>query len=181
VPEAAADVERAVRFVKLNAAKFGVDANRLGAWGGSAGGHLSLMLGLDPDAGDATARDEVLRGPSGVAAVVAYFPPVDLRGWAGPSEQFPALDFPADLAASVSPINFVTKDDPPTLLIHGDQDKLVPISHSQRIYDALKKAGVTTEFVTIEGGTHGFARNPEHTRRANELMVAWFEKYLAKR
>jgi acetyl esterase/lipase len=181
VPDAASDVERAVRFVKLNATKFGVDPGRLGAWGGSAGGHLSLMLGLDPDSGDAQARDEILRGASGLAAVVAFFPPVDLRGWAGPSKDFPALDFPADLAASVSPILFVSGEDPPTLLIHGDADKLVPISHSQRIHTALKEAGVTTDFVTIPGGTHGFTGNPEHSRRATELMVAWFERHLLKK
>jgi acetyl esterase/lipase len=181
VPDAAADAERAVRFIKLNATKFGVDPARLGAWGGSAGGHLSLMLGLDPDQGDAQARDEVLRGASGLAAVVAWFPPVDLRGWAGPSKDFPALDFDTELAASVSPILFVSKDDPPTLLIHGDADKLVPISHSQRMHAALKDAGVTTDFVTIPGGTHGFAGNPEHTRQATELMVAWFERHLLKK
>ena len=180
VPEAAADVERAVRFIKLNATKFGVDPGRLGAYGGSAGGHLSLMLGLDPDHGDAQSRDEILRGPSGLAAVVALFPPVDLRGWTGPSKDFPALDFPADQAASVSPILFVSSDDPPTLLIHGDADTLVPISHSERIHAALKAAGVATDFVTIPGGSHGFT-NPEHSRRATELMVAWFERYLVKK
>jgi acetyl esterase/lipase len=180
VPEAAADVERAVRFIRLNASKYGVDPNRLGVYGGSAGGHLSLMLGLDPDKGDATARDEVLRGPSGVAAVVAYFPPVDLRQMTGASEQFPALDFPADQAASISPIMFVTPDDPPTLLIHGDADRLVPIRQSEIMHAALKQAGVVTEFVTIPGGNHGFT-NPEHSRRAMELTVAWFEKYLAKK
>lgn len=181
VPDAAADVERAVRFIKLNATKFGVDPARLGAWGGSAGGHLSLMLGLDPDAGDPKATDEVLRGPSGVAAVVAWFPPVDLRGWTGPSKEFPALEFADDLATSVSPILFVSRDDPPTLLIHGDADRLVPIAHSQRIHAALKEAGVTTEFVTIPGGTHGWGGNPEHIRQATELMVAWFERYLVKK
>jgi dipeptidyl aminopeptidase/acylaminoacyl peptidase len=136
---------------------------------------------LDPDSGDSQSRDETLRGPSGLAAVVALFPPVDLRGWTGPSKQFPALDFPADLAASVSPILFVSGDDPPTLLIHGDADTLVPIAHSQRIHAALKDAGVPTEFVTIAGGTHGFTGNPEHNRRATELMVSWFERYLLKK
>lgn len=81
----------------------------------------------------------------------------------------------------MSPILFVSSDDPPTLLIHGDADKLVPISHSQRIHAALKDAGVTTEFVTIPGGTHGFAGNAEHNRRASELMVAWFERHLLRK
>jgi dipeptidyl aminopeptidase/acylaminoacyl peptidase len=80
----------------------------------------------------------------------------------------------------LSPILFVSKDDPPTLLIHGDADKLVPILHSQRLHAALKDAGVTTDFVTIPGGTHGFT-NPEHSRQATELMVAWFERYLLKK
>jgi acetyl esterase/lipase len=177
VPDAAADVERAVRFIKQNASTFGVDPERLGAWGGSAGGHLSLMLGLDPDAGNAQHSDTVLRGASGVAAVVAYFPPVDLREWAGPSERFPALDFAKDLAASVSPIQFVSQDDPPVLLIHGDADKLVPIAHSQRLSAALKGAGVTVDFVTIPGGDHGFT-NLAHRQRATELMVGWFERHL---
>ena len=177
VPDAAADVERAVRYIKLNAQTFGVDPARLGAYGGSAGGHLSLMLGLDPDAGNAQARDAVLRGPSGVAAVVAWFPPVDLRGWTGPSERFPALDFPSAQAPSVSPIDFVSKDDPPVLLIHGDADMLVPISHSERVRTALAAAGVTVEFVTIPGGDHGFT-NPAHSQRAMELTVGWFERHL---
>jgi acetyl esterase/lipase len=177
VPDAAADVERAVRYIKLNASALGVDPARLGAYGGSAGGHLSLMLGLDPDAGNPQARDAVLRGPSGVAAVVAWFPPVDLRGWTGPSERFPALDFPAAEAPSVSPIDFVSKGDPPVLLIHGDADLLVPITHSERMRAALAAAGVTVDFVTIHGGDHGFTK-PADSQRAMALTVSWFERYL---
>jgi acetyl esterase/lipase len=167
VPDAAADVERAVRFVKLNASTFGVDPHRLGALGGSAGGHLSLMLGLDPDAGDPRASDPVLRAPGGVAAVVAFFPPVDLVGLTGPNERFPALEFPNDLAHSVSPIRFASRDDP-----------LVPIAQSQLMHAALKERGVVSEFVTIEGGAHGFGANAGHNQRATALMVAWFERHL---
>jgi len=180
VPDASADVERAVRYIKLNATTFGVDPARLGAYGGSAGGHLSLMLGLDPDAGNPQSRDVVLRGPSGVAAVVAWFPPVDLRGWTGPSERFPALDFPSAQAPSVSPIDYVSKDDPPVLLIHGDADQLVPIAHSERMRAALTSAGVPVEFVTIRGGDHGFTK-PADSQRAMELTVSWFERYLLKK
>jgi len=180
VPDASADVERAVRYIKLNASALGVDPARLGAYGGSAGGHLSLMLGLDPDAGNPQSRDAVLRAPSGVAAVVAWFPPVDLRGWTGPSDRFPALDFAAAQAPSVSPIDFVSKDDPPVLLIHGDADQLVPIAHSERLRTALTSAGVTVDFVTIPGGDHGFT-NPAHSQRALELTLAWFERYLLKK
>ena len=136
------------------------------------------MLGLDGDKGNAEARDEVLRQSSEVAAVVAYFPPVDLRDWVGPSERFPALEFDEGLADSVSPILYVSSDDPPTLLVHGDNDTLVPISHSERIYAALKEHKVKTKFITIEGAGHGF--RGDDAKRASDALVSWFEKHLTK-
>ena len=179
VPDARADVDRAVRYIRLNADRFNIDPNRLGVYGGSAGGHLSLMIGLDSSDGDPDARDEVEQTSSRVAAVVAYFPPVDLRSSVGGpmAERFPALDFDKELASSVSPILYVTEDDPPTLLIHGDADDLVPLSASESIYSRLQEADVTTKLVVIEGGDHGF-RNPEHSAQANAQLVDWFEKYL---
>ena len=179
VPDARADVDRAVRYIRLNADSFNIDPNRLGVYGGSAGGHLSLMIGLDSSDGDPKARDEVEQTSSRVAAVVAYFPPVDLRNWVGGpfTERFPALDFDKELAGSVSPILYVTEDDPPTLLIHGDADDLVPLSASESIYSLLQEVDVTTKLVVIEGGDHGF-RNPEHSAQANAQLVDWFEKYL---
>ena len=79
VPEVVEDVRRSVRFVRLHAKRLGVDPERLGVCGASAGGHLSLVLGTMSDAGDPEAKDEVLRVSDRVAAVVAYFPPTDLR------------------------------------------------------------------------------------------------------
>ena len=178
VPEAEADVRRALRYVHANATQLGIDADRIGVFGGSAGGHLSLMLGLVSDDGQQS-NDPVLQAPSRVAAVVAYYPPVDLRQMVGPSERFPALEFPSEQAASISPVLYATADDPPTLLIHGDADELVNISHSVRMQDALQGAGVVSEFVTIPGGDHGF-RNPEHRAQAESLMVDWFVRHLAK-
>lgn len=177
VPEAHADVKRALRHVSLNAASYGIDAKRLGVFGGSAGGHLSLMLGLNGDDGDPAATDPVLRGASRIKAVVAYYPPVDLRRMTGPSDRFPALDFPNDQAASISPILFVDARDPPTLIVHGDADELVNISSGQSIHDALKKAGVKTEMVVIHGGDHGFS-NTEHRAEAGRAMAKWFRENL---
>ena len=128
VPEAEADVRRALRYIRLHSEELGVDEDRLGVYGGSAGGHLSLMLGLASDDGVMDSSDEIMRTPARVAAVVAYYPPVDLRPIVGPSERFPALDFAEDQAASISPILFASSDDPPTLLIHGDADMLVNLS-----------------------------------------------------
>jgi acetyl esterase/lipase len=177
VPEAVADVRRAVRHVRLNAKTYKVDPERLGVWGGSAGGHLSLMLGLASDAGNPTAADPVERMPNVVKTVVAYYPPVDLRRMVGPSERFPALDFDGKLAADISPLLFVDPKDPPTLIIHGDADTLVPIASGQSIHDALKAANVETQMIVIEGGDHGF-RNPEHRARATDAMVEWFANHL---
>ena len=177
VPDAVADVRRAVRHVRANAAAYGIDPERLGVQGGSAGGHLSLMLGLASDPGDPTAEQPVLRESNRVQAVVAYFPPVDLRDAAGPNERFPALDFDPTLAADISPIAFVSADDPPVLLIHGDADELVPISNSERMHAALTEANVANEMVVIEGAAHGF-RGPA-AERARQESVTFFTAHLA--
>jgi dipeptidyl aminopeptidase/acylaminoacyl peptidase len=95
----------------------------------------------------------------------------------GPSERFPALDFQPELAAGISPLLHVTPDDPPTLLIHGDADRLVNVSHSQRMYEALQGARVESQLIVIPGGDHGFT-NADHRARAETAMVAWFDRLL---
>ncbi len=176
VPEAVADVRRAVRYVRLNADDFGVDPERLGVTGGSAGGHLSLMLGNASDEGNPESNDPIEQTGNRVAAVVAYFPPVDLQGLTGPNERFPALDFDAEKATAISPVLFVSEDDPPTLLVHGDQDALVALSHSERIKAAFDEANVTSKLVVIEGAAHGF--RGEDSQRAASALVAWFNEHL---
>jgi acetyl esterase/lipase len=176
VPEAVADVRRATRYIHLHAAEFGVDADRLGVWGGSAGGHLSLMLGNTGDDGNAEATDLIERGASHIAAVVAYFPPVDLTGITGPNDRFPALDFDAELIESVSPIFHVSADDPPSLMIHGDKDELVPLAHSERILASFKEAGVATNLIVLPGAAHGFRGDDAAT--ASQHVVDWFTTHL---
>ena len=176
VPEAYADVSRAIRHIKLNAGAHGIDPERIGVTGGSAGGHLSLMIGLDADSGDPEANDPVMRGGNRVATVVAYFPPVDLRPITGPTDRFPALDFDTELSASISPILHVDPADPSTLLIHGDADDLVPISQSEDIFAVLQKHGVKSDFITIPSGQHGF--RGQNAVKANRIRLEWFQKYL---
>lgn len=187
IPEIVADVRRGVRFIRFSAQQWGVDPNRLGVFGGSAGGHLSLMIGTASDNGDTNAKEEFMKESDRVAAVVAWFPPVDMRplarGLNAPNDgsvgsRFPALNFEKEKAADYSPIVFVTPDDAPTLLIHGDKDTLVPISNSQIIYEAFQKNKVRSNFVTIEGAGHGFQN--EAATRSNALTVAWFEQTLGK-
>jgi acetyl esterase/lipase len=182
VPEVVEDVRRSVRFVRLNAARFNVDPDRLGASGGSAGGHLSLVLATMSDEGDPTAKDEVLRISSRVAAVVAYFPPTDLRPYVkigNPRrQQFPALQFDPNQAPGLSPLLHVTSDDPPALMIHGDKDELVPLWHSEKLQAALTEKGVESELLVIKNAAHGFGG--DDAKRASDALVAWFEKHLLK-
>jgi len=176
VPEAVADVRRAVRFVRLHAKDYDIDPDRIGVCGGSAGGHLSLVLGTASDEGNKDAEDEVDRASDRVAAVVSYFPPVDMREWVGPNDTFPALEFDPQLAESISPVLHVTDDDPPTLLIHGDKDDLVKLDNSERILAELKKHKVPCELMVIKGAGHGFAG--EQGKQASDALVKWFDKYL---
>jgi acetyl esterase/lipase len=187
IPDIVSDVRRAVRFIRYNARQWGIDPDRLGVFGGSAGGHLSLVLGTASDNGDPNAKEEFLKVSNRVASVVAYFPPVDLRPLArgvnpqptgGTLDRFPALSFDKAKAPDYSPIVHVSPDDPPTLLIHGDQDDLVPISNSRVIYEAFQKNNVKTQFITIEGAGHGF--RGEDAKRASAAMVSWFEETLLK-
>lgn len=185
VPEAVADVRRCVRFLRLTADDYGIDPQRLGVLGGSAGGHLTLMLATTGDDGEAEAKDPVLRTSSRIAAGVALFPPTDLRGWttdppaeiAARPNLKPPLAFDAALEASVSPLLAVTADDAPVLLIHGDQDKLVPIEHSYNILPKFEACGVGSKLVVIEGAAHGFS--PQQNReRVIPAMLEWYRQHL---
>ncbi len=186
VPEAIEDVRRSVRVIRMKAKEYGVDPERLGVTGGSAGGHLSLMLGTTGDDGDPNAKDPVLKQSSRVAAVVALYPPTDLRGWVNDPPAVikkipglkPPLTFDPKKEADCSPLLKVTEKAAPTLMIHGDKDELVPISHSKNMLAAMEKAKVPCKLVTIEGAGHGFsARQNQDT--VLPAMMEWFEKYLA--
>jgi acetyl esterase/lipase len=177
VPEAVADVRRAVRFIRLHSKDYGIDPERLGVCGGSAGGHLTLMLATTADEGTKNAPDAVDQTSDRVAAAVAYFPPVDLREWVGPNDQFPALEFDPQLAESVSPLLHVTPDDPPTLLVHGDKDDLVKLNNSERIFVELQKQKVPCELVVIKDAGHGFLG--DNGKKAAKALTNWFDKHLA--
>ncbi|MGD0089899.1 MAG: SUMF1/EgtB/PvdO family nonheme iron enzyme [Planctomycetota bacterium] len=195
LPEIVEDVRRSVRFIRINANRFGVDPERLGALGASAGGHLAMMLATTADEGVPNPRnwDYYLRFSDRVAAAVAYFPPTDIRSWfqTGKWKEYEAFRFDPAQAGLFSPLLFVSAHSAPALLLHGDKDTGVPIEHSEKMLAEYQKHNVPCELLTIKGAGHGFngflcyVDQPEdqlqNSKRAREATVAWFEKQLAPR
>jgi acetyl esterase/lipase len=186
IPEAVADVQRAVRFVRSNAARFHVDPARFGVLGMSAGGHLSLMLGTTGDDGDPDATDDLGRIPSRVAAVVALVPPTDLRVavWESPEtlpayRNFPALNLAMEKAGPNSPVLHVTPDDAPALVIMGGKDDLVPAKHGQWIADAFQRETVKHKLIIFPDAGHGLEGDENRATMIREA-VGWFDQYLAR-
>ncbi len=195
VPEIVDDMRLAVRFIRLHADDYGVDAKRIGAIGSSAGGHLALMLATTGDDGNPNEPDPIARTSSRVAAVIAIAAPSDMRNFDKFSQELldkgvinktfsdllkPAFAFKAMLADSISPVLHVTPDDAATMLIHGDADKLVPIEFSHQILAPLKEKNVPAELVTLPGVGH--APTGEEMKKlvaSVERGVEWFDKYLA--
>ena len=165
----------AVRFIRQHAGEYGVDPNRIGVYGGSARGHLALLLGTTADAGDPAAFDAVLRESSRVAAVVAFFPATDLSRWAN-RRALPATALTEAEATEYSPIRFVSAGAAPSLIVHGDADPVVPVVEGETMHGALAKAGVAALFVRIEGAGHGFGG--ADLERVNAALVRWFERHL---
>ena len=202
IPECVADINRSVRFMRNHAADYKIDPNRIGITGASAGGHLSLMLGCAGDEGDPKAKDPVDRTSSRVEAVACFFPPTDFLNYGKegvkgigtePLHKFkPPFDFkvqdpvtknfvPVDqetrekICKDISPIYHVTKDDAPTLIIHGDADDLVPLQQSQIILEKFKEVGVPAELVIKNGAGHGWGP----AMLADFKIIAdWFDTYL---
>lgn len=153
--------------------------------GASAGGHLTLVLATTGDDGDPNARVEVLRQSSRIAAAVALYPPTDIRDWvSNPPEAVkkqpglkPPLTFESTKSGDYSPLLHVTARTPPTLLIHGDKDELVPIEHSKKMIAELERQKVKSKLLVIEGGEHGFTA--KHNLTVIPAFVEWFEKNLS--
>lgn len=184
MPDIVSDMRRAVRVIKRRAPVYGVDPDRIGLWGGSAGGHLSLLLGTSAEMANANAKDDVEQGPAKFAAIVAYAPPTDLvTQWAhwtqnGP-QQFAAVNMSDTDRRTYSPLTYVSADDPPTLIVHGDRDATVPFTQGRSMSEALAGAGVPSRLLTVENAGHGFFG--DDARKVNAAMVAWFEQYLFKK
>jgi acetyl esterase/lipase len=178
------DVKAAVRWLKVNAKKYRIDPDQIGAMGFSAGGHLAMMLGLTSP-NDGLEGDVSAGAPdSRVKAVVNYFGPTDLAAKDIPDICKPWIkDFLGgspqdrpDAAAKASPLTFVSKDDAPVLTFQGTKDSLVPYNQAIKLADAMSSAGVPGRVELILGADHGWA-GAEMARTVNETF-GFLDRYL---
>ena len=189
LPEMIPEIRRAVRFIRFRAKDYGVDPNRIGISGASSGGHLALMATLTADDGKADAKDPVERMSSRAQAVVAWFAPSDLINFGGDAGYKDAPKFRPNIfqemfgkvtdlesqLKSISPINFVTENAPPLLMIHGDADKLVPVQQSQALkarYEELKRP---VKLIVQPNAPHTYWLGIEKNYPA---IWEWFDRYL---
>jgi acetyl esterase/lipase len=181
------DCKAAIRWLRANASTYNLDPNRFGAWGASAGGHLVALLGTSGDVKDLEGDDGTPDPSSRVQAVVDWFGPTDFTKMGGShdrpdSPEAKLLGGPVqenkDKAARANPITYVSKDDPPFLIMHGDKDTTVPFGQSELLLEALKKAGVDSTLRPVRGAGHG---GREFTNEENRKLVEeFFEKHLKK-
>lgn len=173
------DVQRAVRWIRANAAKYSIDPDHLGAFGHSAGAQLAALLGMEETRDNSDPA--LAKYSSKVQAVVDVSGPTDFTSDhdADGDRFFARFLGSKDQAAwrEASPAFHVAKDDAPFLIVHGTRDEEVPISQSQELYDKLKAAGVPVEFVKVDD-VHTF-RTPEARRELALQTLAFFNRYLA--
>ncbi len=192
IPEITEDIHRAIRYVRHHAARWGVDTNKFGITGASAGGHLSLTMGTQGGPGDPKAKDPVNRTSSAVHAVACFFPPTDFENWGAPGDNQVGIgkvgtmfkgafgqrsetaESRAVLGREISPINFVTKDSVPSLIIHGDADKLVPIYQAQIYEKKCREAGAICKVITKPGADHGW----KDIEKDLLTFADWFDEHL---
>lgn len=182
------DVKAAVRWLRAHAHAYGIDPDRIGVWGESAGGHLAALLGVTGNIRDFDAGEH-LDQSSAVQCVVDWYGPANLLDWGVPES--PSTESPEsgiyrllggpvsqnrEAARRASPVHLVNGRSAPFLLIHGDQDPVVPLAQSRMLHEALLQAGVESELLTITGAAHG---GPEfHTTENIGPIITFFDRHL---
>ncbi len=184
-------MHRAVRFIRTNASRWNIDPDRIGITGGSAGGHLSLVLATSGGPGDPNAKDPVDRASSAVQAVGVFYPPTDYLNWSRPGDdcvgvgkqkkwqpafgdESKTVEGRQKLGRHMSSIYHISEKTPPVSIIHGDADPIVPLYQSESFKKAAESKGVTVELTVKKGFKHGWKN-----RHVDEVQfVEWFEQHL---
>jgi len=176
------DCKAALRWLRANAEKYHLDPKHVGVWGASAGGYLVALLGTSGDMKKLEGKGGNLDQSSRVQCVVDWFGPTDFTRMGGSHDDANApearliggpVQENKEKAAKANPITYVSKNSAPFLIMHGEQDNVVPISQSELLDEALRKAGVECTFVRIPGNGHGgpgFA-SPENRKRIEEFFA----------
>ncbi len=188
-PAAIEDCRCALRFLVAHAKDYNLDPDRLIVAGASAGGHLALTTGMVP-AQAGFDRSCLVPGEPRVAAIVNFFGITDVGDLLdGPDKKPFPESWPyavqwlgnqpnrLEIARAASPLTYVRPGVPPVISIHGDADPLVPYNHSVRLQEALQKAGVAHELVTIPGGGHG-GFPPDQWQRSYAAIQAFLTAHV---
>lgn len=184
-PAAVYDVKAAVRWMRANAAKYHINPDKIGATGGSAGGHLAQYLGVTAGVKELEGDEGNLSQSSRVSCVVNFFGPSDLTRSYGKSVDAAEV-LPLFLGGDVeharakhiyaSPLYWVTPTAAPTLCVHGTKDPYVAYEQAVWLVDKLLATGVEAELVTMQGAGHGFGG--EQAKQADAALFAFFDKHL---
>lgn len=180
-PAAVEDCLCALRWVAANAKNHNIDLSKLVVTGGSAGGHLALTTGMIPESAGLDRQCPGVPLPK-VAAIVNWYGITDVADLLdGPNRKSYAVAWLSSMtdreaiAKRVSPLTYVREDLPPILTIHGDADPTVPYTHALRLREALNKAGVPNQLLTVPGGKHG-----GFTAEQNLKIFAAIREFLKK-
>jgi acetyl esterase/lipase len=182
-PAQVEDCKAAIRWLRANARKYYIDPDRIGVWGSSAGGHLAAFLGTSGDVKEFD-KGPNLKYSSRVQAVIDIFGPVDfikLRAESDTKESPEYMLFRClikecpDKAIKASPLTYISKDDPPFLIIHGDKDEVIPYNQSVLFNEALNRAGIDTTYILVKGKGHS---HKDIWDMEQERIKSFFDKHL---
>ncbi len=156
-PKQIHDCKGAVRWLRAHADEYGYDATRIAVGGGSAGGHLALLLGLSGGVENLEGTVGGNRNQTGlIRAILDLYGPSELNVMAETSERFKRVHrFDDKQLVSASPLTYLTPDDPPILILHGDQDRVVSVEQSLLLHERYQKAGLISELHILAGSGHG--------------------------